>query len=247
MKNAVKLSATVLCLLTPLSAFAVRATTVFDNGPVDTAASTSPLRPNGIFFSDNIVAATQFDSSLTTELSKVTFQAYQQLGSIWTDQEVEYKITLDDGGLPGASSIAGGEGSNVQVEELSRDDNDGNNYAISGADYELVTYAFDLAAVGVSTGTDYWLTLDLGATTGGNTPGATNLLWAYNDATSGSLASADGGTTWPLAGNGAGVFQIEGIPLPSTLLLVMGGFFGARAATRFRGPRGSSLCERTFS
>ena len=217
----------------PLSASAM---VVFDNGAANVGPSVTPLRPSGLSLGGvggNEFSADDFTLALDAELGRVTFQAYQLVGSAW-DNLLDYRISLNNAGVPEVAAITGGSGSDVPVTELARNNNGGANFSINSLDYELVTYAFDLGGVGVTAATTYWLVLNAGITTG-PIPGAMNLIWAFNSQPEGGTLSANG-TSWlpPSFLDGGLAFDISDVPVPSTLLLIAAGLLGAHAARRQR-------------
>jgi len=223
----VTVPAALLCLTMPLSSFAVVA---FSNGLADT---TSAGRPNGVAFSDGLIAADDFSVTFDTQLGWATFQAYEYVAASWSNM-LDYRIALDSSGKPGSGAITDGADSGVAVKEFARDDNSGSGYSIGGVSYDLVTHGFDLGGVGVTAGTTYWLVLDLGTTA--PTSGPTRLLWAYNSEPSGVLVSNDSGTNWFNFPAGGTAFDIQ-VPLPPTLPLMAVGLFGARVVRRRRASR----------
>lgn len=240
--NTLTTTATVICLIWPLSTLAVP---VIDPGLGDPPNENQPdtdssaTRPNGVNVADSIWAADDFELSMRQQLGRVTFWAYLQVDAAWT-QALNYRISIDDGtGIAPAVAPYKDEttgkvalGSNVGVVQ----DSAGTTiYHINNqAFYRLNQYSFDLGGIGLEANTPYWLVLNLGPTTPGQDPNATQLLWAYNNQPSGARISADG-ITWPIPRQGGVAFELElPIPIISTLPLFAVGLlsFGVLRSSR---------------
>jgi hypothetical protein len=251
MMRALTTTAVLLCLALPLPSFAVP---VIDpgvpdaNGPDTTDAA--PVTPNGLVISGAMWAADDFEFTMGQQLARVTFWAYRQTGAVWGSDPgnpsnmLNFRIAIDDGGVPDLDPYVDPDGTVAEGNIRVREESIGTTiYPISGADYQLVEYSFDLGGLGVAPATTYWLVLNAGTFTGGDDPGATDLLWAVNDQTNGAALIAFNDTSWTVGvGSARGAaFQFQA-PLPATLPLLAAGLvgFGVLRRSEIASKRGSA-------
>jgi len=237
MTKALLVAAALIALVLPLTSHAV---IVIDPGLGGPPNEPDTDRANGPDLGGQGDVADDFQLTMGRELYRVTFWAYLQVGATWVDNWLDYRLALNDNttNLPMAEPYKDSTGKiaagrvQAQQDPLGSGIDAGPFYINNQANYDLNQYSFDLGGIGILPGVTYWLVLRGEDTTGGENPGATDLLWAYNDQPSGTKVYVPSLDLWFSAGGGSAFDFRTRAPLPPTLTLILAGLLGFRMLNR---------------
>lgn len=162
MTKALLTIAALAALVVPLTS---HASLVIDPGLGGPSNEPDTNRTNGPNLAGQGEVAGDFALTMTRELYQLTFWAYLQTGATWVDNELNYRIALDNGGVPADLPYTDLNGKtaagtvNARQDPLGAGIDPGPFLINAQASYYLNQYSFDLGGITIVQDVAYWLVL----------------------------------------------------------------------------------------